>query len=90
MTPLTMEHATGRWSRSESSTSFNALALSYATAVTEFVVVDEYRQETRHILIPGDRTSDLMADGYREMSQENLELANAYLPLVLETWPEWE
>lgn len=54
------------------------------------VLADLFKQ-TAEILVSTETPADeLLAEGYRAMSEENLELANAYLPLVLETWPEWE
>lgn len=31
-----------------------------------------------------------MVEGYRIMAAENLKLAEENMPIVLETWPQWE
>lgn len=31
----------------------------------------------------------LLAEGYIEMAEESLEMAEAFLPAALEVWPEW-
>lgn len=36
------------------------------------------------------RQDELAAEGYRALSADTAEWAEAALPLALETWPEWE
>ena len=46
--------------------------------------------DRRIALLTTKEIEELMIEGYKEAADPNRQLAEEWLPLTLEVWPEWE